>query len=67
MWPGPWIAIHCDLHTHGPKNVFNDVATNELSIRCSRLNIADPNKPIFDLINRGQVLQMTVQRKVPRF
>ena len=33
---------------------------------CS-LNATDSNQSIDDLINQGQVLYMTVQRKVPQF
>ena len=50
----------------GSRNV-HDVAENELSMRSCGWNVTDYNKPIFDLINRGQILSMTVQRNVPRF
>ena len=35
-------------------------------MRCSRRNVTDSNKSFIDLINRGQVLYMTVQ-KIPCF
>ena len=36
---------------------FNNVATNDPSMRCSRLNVINSNKPLSDLINRGQDLE----------
>ena len=56
--------------TQGPKNVGNFLMTvreNELSIRHRSWNVTDSIKSIFDLNIRGQVLDITVQRNVPRF
>ena len=39
----------------GPKTRFNDVATNDLSMRS--WNATDPNQPIIDLIDRDQVFR----------
>ena len=36
-------------------------------MRSCNLNVTDSNQPIFALNNRGQVLDMTVQRDVPLF
>ena len=41
--------------------------TNELSMRSCSWNVTDSNQPIGDLINQGQVLDMTVQIKFLRF
>ena len=46
---------------------FNDIALNEVSLQCSRSIVDYSNKTFVDLINRGQILDMILQRKVPRF
>ena len=60
-----------DLDLKVRKNVYNflnnDCVENEPWMRYCTWNAADSNKPMFDLINRGQALDMTIQRNVPRF
>ena len=48
---------------------FNGVSTkwHELSMRCSRRNVANSNKPFIDLINQGRVLNMTSPKERPTF
>ena len=43
------------------------LAANELSMRCSGWNVADSQKPFIDLIDRDEVLDITVQRKFHNF
>ena len=45
-----------------PKCIYmlNDIPTNELSMRCSCLNVADSSKPLIDLINGDQVIDMAI-------
>ena len=59
-----------DLDPQGPKNVhnlFNDVANKWVEQRSWSWNVTDSDKPVFDLINRGQVLDITVQKIIPSF
>ena len=56
-----------DLDPKVRKYIFNDCSTCELSMRACNWNVTHLKKTIFDLIIRGQVLDVTVQRNVPRF
>ena len=46
---------------------FNDCAGCHMSIWACDWNVTDTKNHIFDLIIRGQILDMTVQRNVQRF
>ena len=71
--------VHCYI-CFTPKNqrFFNITVTESdldpkvhttisMTVRKMRWNVTDYKKPIFDLIIRGEILNMTVQRNVQRF